>query len=173
MTIAQDLQNLHQSNSLVELYKLDCTRIGGSVYYFTPHFAEGGSVSFGGITYMSIPVKTDGWEISADGTQPRPTLEVSNVNKILLSAITSLGDLVNAEVTRIRTFENYLDGGSTPDSSVYMTPVDVYVIEQLLQLNNTSVKFQLSSYLDKFGTKLPRRQFTRSEFPGIGRNGGW
>jgi phage-related protein len=110
--MATELQNLHQTDAWVELYTLDCTAIGGAVYRFTPHFSDSGVVYFGGDGYMSLPITSDGWEVSATGTQPRPTLSVSNVAKTLLNAINTLGDIVGAKVTRIRTKVRFLDSAT-------------------------------------------------------------
>ena len=108
----QALQQLQVDSPLIELYVLDCTGIGGSVYRFTPHFAEAGSISFAGNVYTSLPIKSEGWEVSANGSQPRPTLTVSNVSQTLLNAVITLGDIVGAKLTRIRTLAKYLDASA-------------------------------------------------------------
>lgn len=107
-----DLQNLHQTTGFVELYTLDCTNLGGSVYRFTNTPASSGSVTFGSDVYQVLPIQSSDWEFSSTANTPKPKLTVSNVNKTLLSAVVSLGDLVGATVTRIRTFAKYLDDGT-------------------------------------------------------------
>lgn len=156
-----DLQNINQTSPFVELYTIDCTGIGGSVYRFTPQTDTSGSnVSFGGVTYQALPIVTQGWELNSTGTQPRPTLSVSNINKVLLSAVISLGDIVGAKVTRIRTFAKYLDGGSSPNANMYL-PADIYVVEQKITHDNQVLSWQLSSTIERFGMKLPRRQILK------------
>jgi lambda family phage minor tail protein L len=170
-----DLQNINQTSPFVELFTVDCTDIGGSVYRFTP-MTDGNdsSVSFGGITYQPLPIITTGWELNSTGTQPRPTLSVSNVSKVLLSAVVSLGDIVGAKVTRIRTFAKYLDNGSSPDGNMYL-PADVFVVEQKISHDNTMISWQLSSTIERLGMKLPRRQILKDEAgknlyaPGVSR----
>lgn len=173
MTIETELQKLSLDSPIVELFTIDCTPIGGSVYRFTPQFQDGGSVLFGGVSYTSLPITSEGWEVTATGTQPRPTLTISNVNSTLLSAVVTLGDIVGAKVTRVRTLRKYLDDGSNPDSNAFLLP-DVYEIEQKIAHNKTLISWQLSSVIDRFGTRIPRQQITKDKFPGVGRGrGAW
>lgn len=104
-----DLHDTHLDSPLIELFTLDCTKLGGTTYRFTNTFADGGSLSFAGLTYNCLPISVSGFETTAQGTQPRPTLTVSNVAQTLLSAVVSLGDLRGAELRRIRTQAKYLD----------------------------------------------------------------
>lgn len=166
-----DLQKLTIDSPLVELFTLDCTALGGTVFRFTPHFTDYAAINyltFDGNAYTSIPITTDGWEITSTGTQPRPTLSVSNINLTLLSAVISLGDIVGAKLTRIRTFAKFLDTGPTPDTSQFLGP-DVFYIEQKIAHNKELISWQLSSVIDKFGIGLPRQQITKDNAPGVGR----
>lgn len=165
-----DLNNLHQTSAFVELYTLDTTPLGGAVYRFTNYpDTNGAGLVYGGVTYSLLPIAGTEWDFTSSGAPPKPKLQVSNVNKTLLSAVISLGDLVGAEVTRIRTFAKYLDNGSSPDSNKYIGP-ERYVVEQKIQHNNQSITWQLSSPLDRFGMLLPRRQVLKDKgFPGVSR----
>jgi len=108
-----DLQNLNQTSGFLELYSLDTTALGGTVYNFTNNVSPaGGSIVFGTTTYTALPIMTEGWDFTAAGQTPKPTLTVSNVQKTLLAAVVSLGDIVGAKLTRIRTYEKYLDAAS-------------------------------------------------------------
>ena len=175
-TPTADLQNLSQSSALVDLYILDASAIGGSIYHFTAHVMPNYSpVAFGGQTYTAIPIQTTGWDFTATGPAPKPTLAIANPLKVLLGAVISLKDLVGAKLTRIRTFEKYLDGGSSPDSSKFIGP-DVYFVEQKTVHDNTLIQWQLTSVIDRMGMRLPRRQVlkdptpqTPEGFPGVSR----
>jgi lambda family phage minor tail protein L len=172
-TITQILQQLHQDSPLVELYTLDLTKIGGSVYRYTPHFADGGTLVFASVTYLSMPIITEGWEVTSTGTQPRPTISLTNVNQVMLNAVITLGDLVGADVILVRTFEKFLDGKPGADPTMKL-PSQVMQIEQKLVHTDSVITWQLSSILDKFGSKLPAQQLTRTDFPGLGRGrGAW
>ena len=166
----RELLELHQTSAFVELYVLDCTAIGGSVYRFTPNVrANHAAITFGGLTYTAIPIITDGWDFSATGAPPKPRLSISNVSKVLLGAVISLGDLVGSTLTRVRTFEKFLDGGSNPDPNRYLGP-DVYVVEQKLSHDNEVITWQLTSIIDRMGMYLPRRQVLKDKgFPGVAR----
>lgn len=166
-----DLVNLNQTSGFVELFVLDCTALGGSVYRFTNNTtAAGGSLSFGSVTYSAMPITTDGWDFTSTGTTPKPTLTISNVNKTLLGAVQSLGDLVGAKMTRYRTFEKYLDSGSSPDGTKYIGP-DVYIVEQKTAHNKNLIQWQMTSIIDRMGMKIPRRQVLKDKgFPGVGRS---
>lgn len=165
-----DLNLLNQTSGFLELYVLDTTVLGGPVYRFTNNTtASGGNIVFGGNSYTALPIKTEGWDFSSTGTTPKPTLTVSNVNKVLLASVISMGDLVGATLTRYRTYEKYLDAGSSPDSTKFLGP-DVYTVEQKTGHNKNYIQWQLTSILDRMGMKIPRRQVLKDKgFPGISR----
>jgi len=165
-----ELQTLSQNSGFVELYVLDTTILGGTVYRFTNNVtAVGGSLSFNSQTYAALPITTTGWDFTSTGAPPKPTLTVSNVNKTLLSVVVSMGDLVGSTLTRYRTFEKFLDGGASPDGSQFIGP-EVYIIEQKIGHNKHYITWQLSSIIDRMGMMLPRRQVLKDKgFPGVAR----
>lgn len=169
-SLSPDLQNLNQTSGFVELYVLDLTALGGAVYHYTNNIsAIGGSLSFNGVPYTAIPIKSEGWNFVSTGQAPKPTLTVGNVQKNLLALVVSLGDMVGAKVTRYRTYEKYLDNGATPDGSKFLGP-EVFLIEQKIAHNKTFISWQLTSIIDRFGMKLPRRQVLKDKgFPGVAR----
>ena len=175
MTIHAELQNLNQSSPWVELYTLDASSLGGSVYYFSPQcYPDGSLVVWQGNTYVFIPIMTSGWEVigstSQGGTsQPTPQLQISNTNKVLLTAVVALGNLVGAKLTRHRTFQKFLDGQPSADSTQYIGP-DVYYINQKTAHNKNSITFQLVNPIDMPGKMLPGRQVLKDgpyKFPGV------
>lgn len=107
-----DLQDLNQTSGFVELFSLDTTPLGGSVYNFTNSTSSTGNIVFNGVTYSCLPITSDGWDFTSTGAPPKPTLTVSNVSKTLLAAVISLGDLVGSKVQRIRTYAKYLDAAT-------------------------------------------------------------
>jgi phage-related protein len=108
-----DLQERHRTSGLVELFTLDATALGGSIFRFTntPN-PDGTGLVFGGNTYNPVPVHAEGWDMASTGTPPKPKLTVSDVNYMFLAAVVSLGDLVGAKLTRVRTFGKYLDAAT-------------------------------------------------------------
>jgi lambda family phage minor tail protein L len=169
--VSTELRSLNQSSPLIELFTVDCTSIGGSTYNFTPNVdVSGSSVVYRGVIYQPLPVQTGGWELSATDTQPRPTLTVSNVTSFFMSAVQSLGDIVNAKVTRLRTLYKFLDGQPTADPNAYINPVDVYWVYQKTLQNKNVISWQLATPAEAFAAQLPARQFLKDfGFPGLSR----
>lgn len=173
--MTQTIQEHSQEPTLtpyVELFTLDCTQLGGAIHRFTPTVhPELKAIKFGGIEYFPFPVTSDGWETKGDGSQARPNLYVSNVVKEVAIEVAQLGDIVGAKLTRVRTFQKFLDGESDADSSQHY-PAESYVVEQKLSQNSTSIVFQLASTIDR-PIKTPRRQVTAHgdsrycAFPGV------
>lgn len=174
MTIQSQSQQLAIPGGLVELYILDLTQLGGTVKYFTPTTGStGGFVYWQGQAYTPLPIATNGWEYSSDGSQKKPQLSVSNVSKALLREIIELGDMVGGKLTRYRTFSNFLDNGAQADPTQFFPP-DEFIIEQKVAHNNEQITWQLCSIIDRMGVKIPRRQVTKSgdsrycTFPAVG-----
>lgn len=149
----------------VELYVIDATRIGGTQHRLTP----GTAVSFGGLTYSSFPIKMTGIERAGDGKPTRPQLSIDNITKLLHAEIIGMGDMVGAEVTRIRTFAKYLDDGATPNSAACTQ--EKYYINQKLSHTPSAISFELVDALELSAGQLPNIQATNRIFPAIGRMG--
>ena len=152
----------------VELYIVDATSLGGPVWRFCPATVNGAtSVSFGGQTFTAMPISGSGWQSALDQAPPQPLLKLSNVTRYLTPYLTTYKDLVGATVTRLQTFDKYLDSGSNPDGTqVFGT--GVFVIIQKIMQTKLELQFKLSSVIDQPQIKLPRRQLLRAEFPGVG-----
>lgn len=126
-----------------------------------------------GNRYIAAPIQAKGFEITTKGSTPTPKLTIishdSTIDTFttLRQKIRSLGDIVGAKVTRIRTFAKYLDytnfpnpatrpPGFSPDPySEY--PRDIYYIERKSQENKNLIEYELSSIFDIQGIKLPGR----------------
>ncbi len=166
-TIHESAQAL-AADDIVHLYVLDATSIGGGVFRFTASAFESAPVSFGGETYAPTPIETSGWEMTSQGTMPRPTVKVANVNGLLSSVISETGDMVGATFRRIRTFRRFLDGMEDADPGAHF-PIDVYRVERKSNQNRVYIEWTLAAAMDQQGRKLPGRQVTRRDFPGVGR----
>lgn len=160
--------NIQSANAgeLVELFKLDLTPIGfDEQYYFHNGVNElGNNLVFDGITYIRLPIEADGFEMSGDGQQPRPSLRIANIDGAIGSLSRANDDLVKVEFTRIRTFVKYLDAvnfasGTNPTADPNATlNNDVYYIDRKASENKILVEYELASALDLEGILLPRRQ---------------
>lgn len=164
MTIQNEIQKLNP-DARITLYELDTTNIGGStVFRFTHTSDSSGHVTFGGHNYTAIDMVVSGFSWDGQGAFPKPKLQLANVNGLLSSALIELGDLRGANFTRIRTFRQFLDDGSNPNTGEIM-PVDYYQVEQKTQHNKRFIEWTLSSILDQTGRKLPGRMVLRDICP--------
>lgn len=160
MTINQDYQEGFAGN-IVSLFTLDTTNIGGnSIFHFTKRMRETAYISFGGIQYAAIDINASGFLYDGQGAFPTPTLQVSNVANLLTAVVIDLKDLVGARISRIRTFEKYLDDGETPDPDSHF-PIDYYVVDRKVNHNKVFIEWQLSSILDQTGRQIPGRTILR------------
>nr|BAR22989.1 Phage minor tail protein L [uncultured Mediterranean phage uvMED]BAR23126.1 Phage minor tail protein L [uncultured Mediterranean phage uvMED]BAR23271.1 Phage minor tail protein L [uncultured Mediterranean phage uvMED] len=144
-------------------------------------------IIFDSKTYPAAPVEVDGFEFTAKGTLPRPTLRVANANGAI-SSLLALYNPLKARVRRIRTFAKFLDaenfnqvlssqtegddavtteGG---DSLIYQTfndtadpdakMVETWYIDRVSSENLQFVEFELTARLDLTNLQLPRRTVT-------------
>ena len=147
--ISENAQSL-AADDIVHLYELDASVIGGGIYRFTSSAFESAPVSFGGNVFEPTPIETDGWEMSSQGTMPRPKLKVANVSGVLSAVVNEFGDLVGATFRRIRTFRRFLDGMDDADQDAHF-PVDVYRIEQKTNQNRVYIEWTLAAAMDQQG----------------------
>jgi len=163
--LASDVQS-PEPGEYVVLFDLDCTDIGGITYYFTPNTItdstseESNTVWFNGVEYQPLDVKLEGFEVTSEGTQPRPKISVANVNLTFAALLNTLNDLVGAKLTRRRTFKKYLDGEPGADPTAQF-PVDLYIVDRKVSHNKYVIQWELTSFLDLTGQFIPRRQVLR------------
>lgn len=158
-SIASDVQE-PSLGKLVTMFKIDCTGLGGNIYYFVPATISGSTVYFNSIEYLPINMEATGFEYTSKGQMPRPEITISNTSHTMASAIIEYDDLLGSVVTRRRTFEKYLDGQPEADPTA-MFPEDIYVIERKVTHNKNIIKWELSAYMDFEGKFLPKRQILR------------
>jgi lambda family phage minor tail protein L len=152
-----EISQLLSPDQLVELITVDATSIGGDLMHFAPYPENDpspGDIVFGGIAYVPIPMTLTGFASDSQGTQPQPTLTVSNIGGVFSAAIEGLNDMKGAVVTRTRTYRRFLDNGSEPDPSMYM-PQDIYLVDQKSAEDNTHIEFRLASAIDQQNVQLP------------------
>jgi lambda family phage minor tail protein L len=154
--ITEEAQNL-SPDTLIELFELDASAIGGSVYHFTSDNVDGQSqISFGGTVYTAVPIEAEGFEWNGQGAPPIPKLRTGNVNRVLQAATRTLNGLIGAQVTRTRTFRKFLDDGSASDSTQVFNR-DFYRVERMANRTASVVEFELAAAVDQEGRTLPGR----------------
>lgn len=164
MTIESDIQKL-APGSLVELFELDATSLGGSVTRF--HAGKNellSNVVWDGDTYTAYPVEASGFELSGRGTLPQPKIRVANVTGLMGALARETDDLIGATLTRRRTLVKYLDavnftGSVNPTADPTQAfPDEVWTVNRKAEENKVYIEFELASAFDVQGIKLPRRQ---------------
>lgn len=186
MTIRSEIQLLEQS-ALLELFILDSTNLpNGEVMHF--HAGTNkllGSVVWQGQSYQPIPIEAGGFDMSTQGTAPRPRIKVANINGVLSAEVKKFDDFVGCKVIRKRTFAKYLDAANFPDG---INPTadpnqfladDVWYVERKIMETRYLIEFELSSAYDLVGVQLPTRQVIqnscswRYRSAECGYTGGW
>lgn len=162
MSRREDQQSLLPGR-LVELFDFDLSSIPGetAVYRWCSSFKESGDITWQGNIYTPLPIQASGFETVSKGTLPTPTLRLANAKLVPSAIINDIGDPLGAKVTRWRVHEKYLDGNTLANPNEHY-PVDIFQVERKKSENQLFVEFELSSYLDKEGIRLPRRPVLRN-----------
>lgn len=142
---------------LIELFILDLNPIGVAVaYHFTPTNLPGYTISFGAQAYTYAPVAMTGIERTLTGDPPTPKVLLPNTNKFTTALVVQYNDLVGAQVTRMRTYKDFLDGEPLEDDTAYFSR-DIYTVEQKLHLGNVHGEFSLRPLYALDNRYLPGR----------------
>lgn len=155
MTVRQHVQK-SALGARVVLWKLDLSLFGQSNMYVTGGPQGGSAVSFGGQSYSPHPVRADGFEV-ATGKLPQPTWALANIDGILSPIVETYDDLIGATLTRIRTYDRYLDGGAEPNSAAKL-PEDSWLLAQKMRDDHEVIQWKLVAMIDQEGVMLPGRQ---------------
>lgn len=146
--------------TLIDLFDINMTDIGGGIYHFTPGVLNGKKAIWKKTTYEPLPISASGFEKNGRGEQPTPTLSMP-ANELIIASVIALDDLRRARVTRWQVYEDNLDNGSAPYDSYY--PPDIYMIQRKVRHNTMTgvIEWELSTGLDLWGDQVPRRVATQ------------
>ena len=175
--------NVLAPSAIIELFELhlDNTLHGETTIYRWHNgvnAAVSGDIVWGGNSYLRQPIIAQGFEYNAgEGTLPRPSLTVGNLEPSVLSGYVSVAeisalllrvnettpgnDLGGAELRRIRTLKKFLDGESSADPYAQF-PVEIWYIDRKATESRAQVTFELASKFDLPGTIIPKRQIVSS-----------
>lgn len=150
------------TQGLITLYQLDTRPISkdGRVFYFDSAADFETEIVWGGQAYSPLPMDATGFEMTTSGPIPQPNVTISNMFGAGNLLLMSYNGLVGAELIRILTLRRFLDDGSTPDPTAYITR-DKFVVAQKTSHNALAIVFKLAARFDQEGTQLPRRQILR------------
>lgn len=141
--------------TLLSLYHLDTTSVGGPLYRFTTETRAGAMVSLAGVDYYAVPVRITGMQISGTGPIQTPTLSIGNTDGFIQEIVNSFGNLEGSRLYRWRIFAKHLDGGEAPDPAALYGP-DVYVIDRKSADTPEMIEWELSALIDQQGVFVGR-----------------
>jgi lambda family phage minor tail protein L len=164
LTLQADVQSLNPAPA-VELFELDTTPLtavngvtgAGATYNWMPGTLGDAPAYFGGVAYTPMPIEFVDMKTTGGGTTPAPIIRISSLGGMIGSLISSFNDLVGAKVTRIRTFQDCLDGQVNADPSAFIGP-DIFYIDQKSHQDKTYAEFTLAVSYDAQGRTFPARQ---------------
>jgi len=152
--------------AVIDLFQLDLRPVGaladpvtgwnGVLYFHSGNQINKTDVSFAGVEYAQWPVDTKNFEWTTTSTQPRPTVSFSNVLGPFTQLNLQYGGLVNAKLTRIRTFAKFLDGMPEGDPSCFFPP-ETWLINRKTQEDREICTYELSNPMDIEDLSLPKR----------------
>lgn len=164
-----ELQRLDM-DALVELFILNLSELHQGIPDFHFHSGLNGisqPLTWQGIVYEPYPAQMAGFELNGEGSSPRPTIILANLNGTMTGLAGNYNDLIGVPITRILTYRKFLDavnfsnGNPNADPTVEF-PRQTYEIGQKMQENPVQVQFSLNSVIDIEGVFLPRRQIVRN-----------
>lgn len=159
MSITADSQLLEPGN-MVQLFELDCTALGGDTLLFHGQTNDG-KITWQGKEYFPWAIAAEGFDLTGEGQQPQPTLDVGNIDGTIGALALYLDDLVGAKLTRHRTLAKYLDGMPDADPEQRFMS-DAYFIERKSKHDKESLQFEMRSALDLSDVFLPRRLIVKN-----------
>ena len=187
--LAEELLRL-EPTAVIDLFEVELTEaVNGVDDTLRYHAGKNGlteDIKFGGVIYPAVPVEVDGFEFSAKGTLPRPTLRVANVDNAITNLMLTY-DVLAAKVRRIRTFAKFIDttnfdanpsftkesdvevslltqGGDTLIEQSFNDTADsdakiveTWYVDRVASENPQFVEFELAPKIDLTNLAIPRR----------------
>lgn len=156
----RSLEDLEQDSEVV-LYEFDLSLMNGGIIRLHNGMNEKNeNVVWKGKEYEAFPLFGDGFELTADGASPRPTITLSNLDGFLMGLINDLGDITGAMVTRRVTSARYLDAinfiNGNPHASPFQEDVYYYVLDRIANMNQEVITLELAIPTDADHLKTGR-----------------
>lgn len=167
--LEEELQKLSM-DFIVQLFIIHLSDLGNGALDFYFHSGLNGisqPLTWQDQVYEPYPAEMTGYEVSGEGSSPRPALSIANLSGAMTGLAGNYNDLIGVRVTRILTFRRFLDAANfsngNPDADpTVQFPLQVFEIGQKLAENPVFIQFSLNSPIDVEGVELPRRQIVRN-----------
>ena len=168
MTVEGDVAQGVKPLALVEMFVFDPTNIDptwtNKIQRWHPGTTVAGAdITWQGQVYAAQPVDAAGFEQTAVGKLPRPTIRCSNIGGSVGALIREMDGALGARITRKRTLGKYLDAVNFPGGNANADP-DAHFEDEIFYLarkadeNPIFIQFELAVAFDVAGVRLPRRQ---------------
>ncbi len=167
MSFSAEIQKLEPS-AKVELFTLDISAIAPTlpsdqqILRFSAQKNELGSdVVWQNHSYLAYPIEATGFDITANGQPPRPTLRAMNLGGVLTDLCLAHDDLVGAQLLRQRTRArfldavNFADGNANADPNAHY-PDDVFYVERKINEEDIFIEWELRWCFDLSGVAIGR-----------------
>ncbi len=190
-----------EASSIISLYKIDISEIKANrdlgqsdiipdlLRFHNEESLNQKILKFKGEDYYPLPIITDGFQTTSDGTIPRPTITFASIRGIedaaekdtaayyfrsLKRAILQLDNMIGAKVIRARTFYKFLDAANNlPGVGDFIQgldknpefPRESYYVQRKISEDKHGIQLELSSVLDMQNFKLPSRLVLASRCP--------
>jgi lambda family phage minor tail protein L len=168
MSVYADVAQGISPQALVEMFVFDPTNLNSAwtdkiLRWHPGTTVAGATVRWQGLDYQPFPVEATGFEQTASGRLPRPTLRASNIGGQLGAFIRSLDGALGAKVLRKRVYGKYLDAANFPGGNPNADPSagfedEIFYLARKANENPIFCEFELAAPFDVAGIMLPRRQ---------------
>ena len=164
--LTSEIQSLERS-ATVELFTLDATRMGGNVLHFHSGVNNNGRpIVWQGVTYQPLPIESDGYDISSQGSLPTPKIRLANVQGLFSALAMELDNLIGARLIRHRTFGRFLDAVNFPSGNPEADPTqhhpdELWFIDRKVSETRFLIEWEFASAFDLMGVQLPYGQIMK------------
>lgn len=167
-TLNRDVQSL-EMDAPVELFEIDLSNHGEDNMFFHAGRNElSGNVIWQGVEYVAWPIEANGFKMSTQGAQGRPTLSVANIGGSVSGLNADFNDLIGCKLIRHRTTLRFLDavnfeGGVNPDADATAEfPLEMYYIDRKSREDSVVSEYELATLIDLENINLPGRTVIRN-----------
>ena len=115
---------------------------------------DGNRIMFRSNEYVPFNIDFEGARSQLDSTIARPTLKFTNVNQDITLLEGLYGSLTGATFTRIRTFEEFLDGGASANTNAVFQEEN-YIISKKISENRGVIEYELTTKSNYQNPNLP------------------